>query len=308
MAKKIFLGPYLKFFLLPILTLVLFFSCLHASQRVNAEPEGIKKGLIWHAEHGDKSIYLLGSIHILNKQAYPLAETIENAYSKCNALVFETDLGRAQDPAIQSLTMQIGLLPEGKTLKGILSQETYEAFKTRIEKLGMPVSQLNSFKPWFAAIALIGLEFENLGFDPSYGIDSHFFQRAKQDNKELVYFESMEKQLRLLGEMDEEDQELFLKQTLKDLEIVEHMTSEILASWEAGDAQRLSSVIHMSFKNYPHIYDRLIVQRNREWKKRIVEFGKKNSNIMIIVGAGHLIGKDNLIEMLAEEGFAFKQQ
>ena len=135
-----------------------------------------------------------------------------------------------------------------------------------------------------------------------------FFKRAEQDNKELVYLESMEKQLRLLGEMDEEDQELFLKQTLKDLEIVEQMASEILASWEAGDAQRLDSVIQMSFKNYPHIYDRLIVQRNMEWKKRIVELGKKNSNIMIIVGAGHLIGKDNLIEMLAEEGFDFKQQ
>jgi uncharacterized protein len=82
----------------------------------------------------------------------------------------------------------------------------------------------------------------------------------------------------------------------------------MIDSWEAGDPKRLDSLVQISFRDYPHLYDRLIVQRNREWKDRIVALKEKNENIMIIVGAGHLIGKDNLIEMLTKEGFSFEQQ
>ena len=297
-----------RYLLLPFMALVLLISCLHAYQEVGAAPGEPKKGLIWRAEINGNTFFLLGSIHVLNRQSYPLAQVIENAYRKCDTLVFETDLSGMQDPAILSLTMEIGLLPQGKTLEGLLSQGTYQAFKARVEALGLPVTQFNNFRPWFAAVALIGLEFQRLGFDPAYGIDSHFHTRAKQDNKELVYLEPIEKQLRLLGDMDSEDQESFMKQALKDLEVVEKMTSEMIDSWEAGDPERLNSIVQLSFKDYPHIYDRLVVQRNRDWKKRIVELKGRNKNIMIIVGAAHLIGKGNLVEMLVGEGFPFEQQ
>jgi uncharacterized protein YbaP (TraB family) len=308
MNKNIFIKPILRYFLFPVIIFALLISPFYAFHGAKAAPAEEKRGLLWRADINGNSIFLLGSIHILKKDAYPLPQGIESAYRKCDSLIFETNLGGMQDPAIQGLIMKLGLLPQGKTLEGSLSQKTYQGFKRRIEAVGLPASQFSGFKPWFAAIALMGLELQRMGFDPSYGIDSHFFKRAKQDKKELVFLEPMEKQLRLLGDMNSEDQESFMKQALKDLEVVEEMTSEMIDSWDAGDPERLNSIIQISFRDYPQLYEKLIIQRNREWKERIVELKDKNKNMMIVVGAGHLIGRNNLVEMLTKEGFSFEQQ
>lgn len=46
-------------------------------------------------------MYVGGTIHILRQSDFPLPAEFEKAYSLSNMLVFESDMGKANDPSTQ---------------------------------------------------------------------------------------------------------------------------------------------------------------------------------------------------------------
>ena len=103
--------------------------------------------------------------------------------------------------------------------------------------------------------------------------------------------------------MGKAEQESFLRQALKDLEIIETMASEMVSSWKIGDVDKLDSIIKLSFKEHPDIYNRFIIQRNKRWISRIEDLMRQDENVLVIVGAGHLVGTENILELLKKKGY-----
>ena len=60
-------------------------------------------------------------------------------------------------------------------------------------------------------------------------------------------------------------------------------------------------------KEFPELYQRLIVERNRAWLPKIESFLSQNENYLVVVGAGHLAGKNGLIEMLKAKSYTVEQ-
>ena len=46
----------------------------------------------------------------------------------------------------------------------------------------------NKFKPWFLAMTIISLEFVKLGYDPNFGVDKYFMDKAA-GKKEILELE-----------------------------------------------------------------------------------------------------------------------
>jgi uncharacterized protein YbaP (TraB family) len=147
-----------------------------------------------------------------------------------------------------------------------------------------------------------------MGFSPQYGIDVHFFARAKSAGKEIGFLESTEFQIDLLGSMDKQDQNAFLNQTLKELELADELAGGLVKFWKAGDAARLHDLLSKSFKNYPDLYERLLIQRNKKWTKEIEGAMRKNKNTLFVVGVGHLVGPESVVDLLQTKGYPVKQQ
>ena len=294
------------FFILS-LSAVLFISAgLHAQQ--STQPSSSKHCLWLVKTPQNKTIFLLGSLHVLKSDAYPLAKPINDAYGLSQKVVFETDLAAMMDPTIQSKMMSLGLYPEGQSLFQNISDEMRSSLQKKITELGMPIEHFERFRPWFIAITLTALELQRLGFRPEYGIDVHFFDRAGSDQKEIGFFEPVDFQLDLLGKMNARDQNAFLGQTLKDLDIAAQMADDILKSWKKGDVDDLYAILFKSFEGYPQIENRLLRRRNIDWVKKIEEMMTENKNIFIVVGAGHLIGPGSVTALLKEKGYKVKQK
>jgi uncharacterized protein YbaP (TraB family) len=290
--------------------LSLFFSLvvsthLHAQQFEETAPA---KSCLWVVETSSTKIFLLGSLHVLKSSAYPLAAEIDRAYASSQRLVFETDLGAMMDPAIQAKMMELGVYPEGQDLFQNISGTTRINIEKKLKDLGLPPAYFSRFKPWFLAVTLTTLELQRLGFNPLYGIDFHFYTKATADEKELAYLESVEYQLNLLGKMNAQDQKSFLSQTLKDLDISAQLAGDMMTAWQNGDADKLYALLFKSFEDHPGIEDRLLTRRNKDWIQRIEKMLKEPQNTMVIVGAGHLIGPEGLVELLKKEGYAVKQK
>jgi hypothetical protein len=289
------------------LSAILFVSAgLHAQQ---SKQTTSPKHCLWLVETPlNKAVFLLGSLHVLKNDAYPLAKAINEAYGRSQKVVFETDLAAMMDPAVMAKMMAMGLYPEGQTLVQNISGEMQSSLKKKMTELGMPIEHFGRFRPWFMAVTLTALELQRLGFSPEYGIDVHFYDRAGSDQKEIGYLEPIDFQLDLLGKMNEQDQNDFLGQTLKDLEIAAQMADDMLKSWEKGDADNLYSILFKSFEGYPQIENRLLGRRNIDWVKKIEEMMAEDKNIFIIVGAGHLIGPGSVVALLKEKGYKVKQK
>jgi len=284
---------------------------LLVSGGVNAQqnqPTTASKHCLWEVESPSNTVFLLGSLHVLKSDAYPLAKEINNAYSASPKVVFETDIGGMMDPAVQAKMLSMGLYPEGESLLQNISADMRSALQKRMADLGLPLEQFARFKPWFLAVTLTTLELQRLGFSPAYGIDVHYFGRARSDKKMIDFFEPIDFQLDLLGNMGAEDQNAFLGQTLKDLEIAAEMADDMMTYWQKGQADKLYSLLFKSFEGYSEIEDRLLLQRNKDWLDKIEAMLEGPEKVFIVVGAGHLVGPEGVVALLKQKGYKVKQK
>lgn len=266
-----------------------------------------KKAFLWTVKSDKGTVYLLGSLHLLKADSYPLDKNIEAAYKDCNRVVFETDIDGAMDAAFQARMLGLGLYPEGQTLAQNISKETYALLEKKLAEVGLTIDQVNRFKPWLCALTVAALKLKRMGFDPEYGIDKYFFTRAKKDGKEKLFLETLDYQIALFSELGSVAAEAFLRQTLKDLEVVESMLLDIVSAWQRGDAPRFETDVTISFKDFPAIYERFIAQRNRQWSGFIEKLLAQGGTSLVIVGAGHLVGQDNLLQLLKDKKYTIEQ-
>ena len=295
---------YIGIFLSLIINLMIY-TGTNAQQH---QPRAVVKNCLWEVKGSTNKVFLLGSLHVLKSDAYPLAKAMDNAYRASPKVVFETDIGGMADPAVQARMLNMGLYPEGQSLFQNISPPTRKALQKRMADLGLPLEQFSRFKPWLLAVTLTTLELQRLGFSPAYGIDVHYFGRARSDKKKIHFFESIQYQLSLLGDMGAEDQKAFLGQTLKDLEIAGDMADDMIEYWSRGQTDKLYTLLFKSFEGYPEIEDRLLIQRNKDWVKKIETLLEEPEDVFIVVGAGHLIGPQSVVDLLRQKGYKVKQR
>ena len=86
------------------------------------------------------------------------------------------------------------------------------------------------------------------------------------------------------------------------------MAADLVKLWKAGNAKGLHELLFKSFKDYPDLYDRLLIQRNKKWVEEIETLMRENKNILFVVGAGHLVGPESVVDLLKKRGYKVKQQ
>ncbi|HWO42716.1 MAG TPA: TraB/GumN family protein [Candidatus Eisenbacteria bacterium] len=265
------------------------------------------KSLLWRARSDQGTLYVLGSIHLLRKEDYPLSPAIEAAFAEARTVAFEVDFGATEPLKLQTLMAQRGVYRDGRTLPQAISEGTYAMAAERAKQLGIDIKTLHPFKPWMVALTLTSAQLQKLGFDPKYGVDRHLFERARAAEKAVIGLETPEEQFSLLDAMPPKQQEAMLLQTMKDLERIEHSVHRLIAAWKAGDQSVMEDLVLAGFKEYPDLYQRVMLDRNRRWLARLEAFLTQSETTLVVIGAGHVVGKGNVIELLRERGYRMEQ-
>ncbi len=265
---------------------------------------------LWQVQGRSNTVHLLGSIHFLKKEFYPLAPPIEDAYKQAQVVVFEADLDQLQSPQIQMQLMAKGRYPGGETLQQHLSKETYARLQSYLaERLGPGAgAAFDQFRPWMVAVTLMALELQKLGFDPEQGVDQYFQAKAKRDHKTIVGLETVEFQLSLFTGLSQEEGEQMLKETLDEISTFKKIMAEITEAWKTGDTAKIDTLIMDAMRGYPEVYKKLVVDRNRQWTDKIEKLLAEGKPVFVVVGAGHLVGKDSVVSMLGKKGLEVRQR
>jgi uncharacterized protein YbaP (TraB family) len=280
-------------------------NAAYAQQNSNGRT---KKNFLWSVEKGKSTIYLLGSIHLLPRELEALDKAIEAGYSDARIIVFETDIDGLSDPAFEAKVTSIGLLPEGQTLEQHLSQRTYALLQQKAGEFGLQAEIFNQFKPWLCALTLTSVELQRLGFNPNYGIDTYFFDKAKRDGKEIRFLESIDDQLGLFTEMSRQEEDIFLAKVLQELDTMRVQVVDMINAWKSGDSDTLASMVKVEFEGYPEVYAKMLVERNQKWVQQIEDLLGQDGNSFVVVGAAHLVGDDSILEILKRKGFEVEQR
>ncbi len=264
------------------------------------KPEPAKPAL-WVLKDEDTTLYLFGTIHMLPKDYQWRTAAIDQALADSGDLVLEVtegdDLGKQgqifNDFAIsQGLPPVLDRLPEAKRAGA----------KTMMEKSGIPIEALDLFESWAVALMLSVTAIQELGLLPEHGVESLLEDQFRAAKKPISALETTEQQLGFFDTLPEEAQRIFLASALDDTTDVKKEFDGMVASWAAGDEERMALTFDDELQLSPELLDRLLRQRNANWTVWIKDRMAKPGTTFIAVGAGHLAGKDSVQSMLAAKG------
>ena len=279
-----------------------------AAQNAPAAAPGNGRGLIWAVERGGKMGWLVGSLHLLTADAYPLPPALDAAFARADVLVEEANPEELKSPAAAMQLLAKAMYPPGTTLQSQVSKDTFEKIAKRAERVGLPIDRLQQFKPWMVALTLVGLELQRGGFDPALGLDQHFLNRAPAEGKSVRTLETALEQIDFLESLSPQLQDGLVAATLDSAETELAQVQKIAAAWKKGETAPIEQLLLSDMKGVDaKVYDTLLVGRNRRWMPKLEEcFAEKRC--FVVVGAAHLVGQDGLVSMLRAKGYTVTQQ
>jgi hypothetical protein len=257
---------------------------------------------LWEIEGTNNRIRLLGSVHFLRAEDYPLPPAIADAYREADIIIMELALDKITATDMLRVQQQLAIDPEGRSLSELVSAGTYRKVRSLAADIDIDLNLLQPFEPWFAALQITQLRLLQLGFDGSYGIDAMLTHQASTDGKPLLGLETLDEQLQALDTLPAAAQQKFLLQTLEDAGSISDDLELIMTAWRQGDIATLNKLLLEGLDEQPEVYEQILIQRNRRWTQAIIDMTKDSEDYLIIVGALHLIGEDSVQSMLDDAG------
>jgi len=258
---------------------------------------------VWALRGEHNTVYLAGSVHLQKRADAGLPANLRRAYASAGSVVLELDLDDLDPTAAQSWVLQHGVLDDGRHLRDVVGADVYARTGAAADSIGVPVAMLDRFEPWTAALTLVQLRYAALGYDPDAGIDQQIEAVAQRDGKPVRGLETLDEQLGALDGLSYADQSRFLAMTVDELDTMDEETDQLLAAWRAGDSRELARILGEEYERFPQLYRALVTDRNRRWMDRIAPLLHEERDVLIVVGALHLVGRDGLLELARSRGW-----
>jgi uncharacterized protein YbaP (TraB family) len=286
-----------------------------------ADPVPVAAGapvpLLWKVVDGERTVYLLGSFHLLRPDDYPLSADVDAAFADAESLLFEMAPSEMESPTLPLRMGQAALRTDGTLLDSQLPPATaaklqawYSANAARLRASGTTARELQMFEPWFVGLTVGIVGMADAGLDPALGIDRHFADAATAAGKPTGGFETGSQQIALLDGMDAQEQVQFLDESLDEARPGSPELETLHSFWRAGAADGLWDRMAADMRrDYPKLYQRINVDRNDAWlptvEARLQPPG--DDDTLVVVGALHLLGSDGLVEKLRARGYAVER-
>ncbi|HEY4217176.1 MAG TPA: TraB/GumN family protein [Gemmatimonadaceae bacterium] len=246
------------------------------------------------------TVYLLGSVHLLTPDAGKLPAVVDSAFAHAKTIALETNL----DTAMMSANDLLGRAQyeNGATLRSSLAPATVARTDTMLREYGLGLDAVNGFKPWFVSVMVAQLAMQRANFQADYGVDIQLNARAHAAGKRVIGLEPVSYQFALFDSMSVADQEAMLLAIEPPDSAVVELTA-IKNAWVAGDTAALGAVMDAKTPGSDRLNDELVVQRSEHWLPEIEAMLGGTDDVLVVVGAGHLLGKQGLLALLAAHGY-----
>ncbi len=251
-------------------------------------------------------VYLGGTVHVLSPKDYPLPKEFYTAYDNADILAIEADIEKLEDPVVAQKIMSKIMYQDERLLTNVLDSTTYKMLEKECAKFNLPLSNLNKLKPSMVIVTITGMKLKASGIT-SEGVDKHFFTKAKNDKKEVLFLESIESQINLLSNMGEGNENDFVKKSLKDLSQTDALMGGLVSDWRNGESKIMDKQIDEMKNEYPKLHQDMLVKRNNNWIPVIDSYLSTNQIEFVLMGALHLHGESGILNQLKKKGYSVEK-
>jgi len=257
------------------------------------------KPALWKIADKDTTIWLFGTVHALPDGVNWMTGPVEAAVKGSDQLV--TEIPETPQEVMKQAVLQNALLPEGKTLRSLLSDDTRAKFERALTKFSLPVEAFDRFEPWYAAVALTALPLAQSGYSPANGVDERIGAEMKRLGRPRIGLETAQDQFRMFDSLPLDVQKHYLGEVLDGIATINEELAAIVREWTAGDPAKLAQLLNAD-EDDPRMVKALLTDRNKTWATWLQRRLAQPGTVFVAVGAGHLAGKDSVQDVLTRAG------
>jgi uncharacterized protein YbaP (TraB family) len=269
------------------------------------------RGTLYRIDYRGRSSYLFGTVHVGQAAFYPLEPQVTQALQQSERLALEVDIRNMA--AFQQAILRYGMYPNGQTIEEHLPADELAQLKRALEGAGIPFENVARMKPWMVANVLLVQTMAQSGYPTEQGIEQYFLGVAAQQKKPVVELESAAYQLSLFDQLDDRQQQDYLRETMQDIADGSAIDKGValIEAWSHADSAAMQAALDEMLNDDAvssrFIERALLAQRNPRMADRIAAWLKSGKTTFVAVGTLHLLGKDGIPALLRQRGYAVQK-
>ncbi len=292
----------MKFLRLKFVLAVLPLAMFGCAVRTPAQTSTPAHPAFWVVKGPHATVYLFGSVHLLNKDRAWRTPQFDAALASSQALWLEVT-GTDDPKAVQPIIMELGI-DAAHPLSTKLSQEQLAKLDTEAKSFNMNEAMMEPMRPWFASLTLGLAPLIQAGVDPNSGVESILTAEFNKNKRPVQGFETIAQQFHFFADLPAKTELDYLNLSIDDFAKGPELFKQLVDAWYKGDQEGLDHLFDDEMRSkYPEIYQVLIAKRNLYFAQRIEELVKGEGTSFVAIGAGHYVGTDGIIALLAKDGF-----
>lgn len=273
---------------------MLFVLIIGCSTLLNGQES--KNSLLWEITGNGlkKPSYLFGTFHLMCSTDFSFTPVLTEKLRSTEQLYLEIDLSK---PGIQQeLMLQMRL--NGTSLDKEMGED-FNAINTKFQQItGIPLSSFKLFKP-FLGVSMLTLK--TVPCAETIQPESIFMESAKQASLPILGLESIADQAAAINHQPLSDQIQDLKKMINNFDSVKIQMKNLIQIYQLNNIDSIYQF--MQQQNMTDAFEQtMLIKRNKNWVPNIIEAISAKPSFFA-VGAGHLGGKEGVIELLKQKGY-----
>lgn len=259
---------------------------------------------IWRVADADTTIYLFGTIHLLDPALEWRSPRLEAVIAEAGELVVEaaeTDTAKLEPALAKMLLADLEI--ERPPLLDRVPEAARPALREAIAAAGFAPAMFDRMPTWMA-VFMLGYAGAGMGEATSEaGADASLEARFVAAGKPVRSIEDPMAVIESIRALPEAAVVALLVDTPAPVAAPEAGAEAGVddIAWARGDIDGLAADLSEEALGAP-LYDALIRRRNAAWTGWVQKRLEIPGTVLIAVGAGHLVGRDSLQTMLAARG------
>ena len=262
---------------------------------------------LWTVADADTTVYLFGTIHLLPEKYRWRTPAFDQAVAGSNQLMVETIVDEKNPQKLMSALTSLAFSKGRPPLAARVPPAQRPALDAAIAKSGIPRQAFDSMETWAAAFMLLGNQYRDMGLKGGEGVEAVLRGAFAGQGKPIGELETNIEQLGYFDRLPEEAQRALLLGAIDQPQSMNAEFTKMLGAWGRGDVNAIARTFNHDLAASPELKEALIAQRNANWSRWIEQRMATPGSVMIAVGAGHLAGKDSVIDMLKRSGYRVRR-
>jgi len=240
---------------------------------------------------------------LIDKVKFFLPERLLPALDASKEIIFEVDLAEMTDMGSQMSLLTKTYMPDGKTIKDLVSDDEYKEIQAFFKKMGLPLFFFERMKPMFLSV-LASMEGDMSSMQTQMtSYEFELMDLAKERKMNSSGLETLDFQIGLFDSIPYDVQADMLLKSIRVKESDDSSFDAMMDLYVSQDINgMLSTIGDEDIGEFEHI---LLTKRNKAWIPKIIE-KSKSQRTFFAVGAGHLAGENGVLWLLQKEGFKLK--